>query len=172
MLTSIRVVSWSKTYSSHQKKFQNNSYPCTNQKPWRGFRKTHWNPTLSPVFFFHHIPQVSSVCLFNSSPSPTFPGPPGRTILSSQYCLCSKHFIMYIDLEFSLNPFPLPLMYSCSFSSWFFIIKGWKSICQTQEEEVGVVKIWENKSQSLIEEKVVNIYTLIIFTPSHHDMEV
>lgn len=130
------------------------------------------------VCFLHHIPQVSSVFLFNfSTPLPTFLGPPGRAILFSQYFPLSKHFIMYIGLECSLNPFPLPLMYSCSLFLIVYSKRPKISFAKHRREKLewrGSEKIQLSFSLMHWErQKIVNIYTCIIFhsiTPWHGNL--
>lgn len=138
----------------------------------KGIQNNSLNTPLSPVVFLHHIPQVSSVSLLNLSPTlPTFPRLSGRTVLFSQYFPLSKYFVMCIGLECSLNPFPLLLMYSCCL---FLVVYHkrpkislsniWERYCNVEKSEKIKLNFsllhWER-------EKIVNIYTWIIFTPLH-----
>lgn len=138
----------------------------------KGIQNNSLNTPLSPVVFLHHIPQVSSVSLLNLSPTlPTFPGLPGRTVLFSQYFPLSKYFIMCIGLECSLNPFPLLLMYFCSL---FLVVYHKRPKISFVKHRREILECWESDKIKLNfsllhweREKIVNIYTWIIFTPLH-----
>lgn len=145
----------------------------------KGIQNNSSNAPFSPVcLFFHHIPQVSSVSIFHPYPPRrppllTFPGPPGRTILFSQYFLLSKHFIMYIRMQpksFSSasHIFLLSLLNCVSQKAINFVRHRRERLEWWESEKIKLnfsLMHWERK-------KIVNIYALMIFTSSHYDMEI